>query len=411
VSNGMAIMREPRIRTAKRTMLLMATSLAITASGILLAYLLLHVLPRNGVTMNAVLAENFVGHGTLARGFTAITLVSEGALLFVAAQAGFVDGPRVMANMALDQWMPHRMAALSEQLTMRNGVYLMAAAAAVLLIYTGGSVDALVVMYSINVFITFTLSNAAMIRHAFHTRQPRWRRAALVHGLAATVCAMILVVTVVEKFTEGGWVTTVITAALVALCFAIRSHYRAVGARVSQLSGELALDAASPVCPPPPDGLDPDKPTAVVLAGGYGGLGLHTLLQIPRVFPGQFQQVVFVAAGVIDAGAFKGKDELDTLRDNIERDLGRYVAFARAQLGWSAESDSAIGTEAVTELDRLCREVALRFPRSVFFAGKLIFQRDSWYQRLLHNETAAAVERRLQFAGLPMIVMPVRMFH
>ena len=68
----------------------------------------------------------------------------------------------------------------------------------------------------------------------------------------------------------------------------------------------------------------------------------------------------------------------------------------------------AIGTEAVTELDRLCREVALRFPRSVFFAGKLIFQRDSWYQRLLHNETAAAVERRLQFAGLPMIVMPIR---
>lgn len=149
----------------------------------------------------------------------------------------------------------------------------------------------------------------------------------------------------------------------------------------------------------------------MVLAGGYGGLGLHALLQIPRVFPGQFHQVVFIAAGVIDAGAFKGKDEIDRMRDNIEADLARYIAFARNHLGWSAESDSAIGTEAVTELDRLCREVALRFPRSVFFAGKLIFQRDSWYQRLLHNETAAAVERRLQFAGLPMIVMPIRMFH
>jgi amino acid transporter len=411
VSNGMAIMREPRIRTAKRTMLLMATSLAITASGILLAYLLLHVLPRNGKTMNAVLAENFVGDGTLASAFVAITLVSEGALLFVAAQAGFVDGPRVMANMALDQWMPHWMAALSEQLTMKNGVYLMAGAAAVLLLYTGGSVDALVVMYSINVFITFTLSNVAMIRHAFHTRQPRWGRAALVHGLAATVCGMILVVTVVEKFTEGGWVTTLITAALVTLCFLIRSHYRAVGAKVARLSNELELDAPPPVDLAAPEELDPELPTAVVLAGGYGGLGLHTLLQIPRVFPGQFRQIVFVAAGVIDAGAFKGKDEIDRLRDNIDRDLARYVAFARTHLGWAAESDSAIGTEAVAELDRLCREVALRFPRSVFFAGKLIFQRDSWYQRLLHNETAAAVERRLQFAGLPMIVMPVRMFH
>ena len=97
-------------------------------------------------------------------------MVSEGALLFVAAQAGFVDGPRVMSNMALDQWMPHRMAALSEQLTMHNGVYLMAAPPRSLLLYTGGSVDALVVMYSINVFITFTLSNVAMIRHAFHAQ-------------------------------------------------------------------------------------------------------------------------------------------------------------------------------------------------------------------------------------------------
>jgi len=78
-------------------------------------------------------------------------------------------------------------------------------------------------------------------------------------------------------------------------------------------------------------------------------------------------------------------------------------------MGWAAEHDHAIGTEAVAELDHLCREVALRFPRSVFFAGKLIFREESWYQRFLHNETAAAVERRLQFAGLTMIVMPVRM--
>jgi len=118
--------------------------------------------------------------------------------------------------------------------------------------------------------------------------------------------------------------------------------------------------------------------------------------------------VVFVAAGVIDAGVFKGKDEVVALQRELEGDLAKYEAFARAQMGWAAESDLAIGTEAVSELDRLCREIALRYPRSVFFAGKLIFERERWYQRLLHNETAAAVERRLQFAGLPMIVMPIR---
>ena len=148
-----------------------------------------------------------------------------------------------------------------------------------------------------------------------------------------------------------------------------------------------------------------------MLAGGFGGLGLHTLLQIPRTFPGQFHQVVFVSVGVIDAGVFKGKEEIDAMGAKLEEDLDRYVAFARTHMGWAADHDHAIGTEAVAELDHLCREVALRFPRSVFFAGKLIFQEESWYQRVLHNETAAAVERRLQFAGLPMIVMPIRMFH
>ncbi len=185
----------------------------------------------------------------------------------------------------------------------------------------------------------------------------------------------------------------------------------AVITAVSQLSKELVLDEVPAIQPAPPEELDPTKPTAVVLAGGFGGLGLHTLLQIPRIFPGQFEQVVFVAAGVIDAGVFKGKDEVDAMRAKIEGDLDKYVAYARVQLGWAADSDSAIGTEAVAELDHLCREVALRFPRSVFFAGKLIFQEESWYQRILHNETGTAVERRLQFAGLPMIVLPIRVFH
>ncbi|HVE42146.1 MAG TPA: amino acid permease, partial [Planctomycetota bacterium] len=99
VSNGLAIMREPRVRTAKRTMLYMGTSLAFTASGLLFCYLLWHVEPVDGKTMNAVLTERFVQVVPLGTAFVFLTLVSEGALLVVAAQAGFVDGPRVLANM------------------------------------------------------------------------------------------------------------------------------------------------------------------------------------------------------------------------------------------------------------------------------------------------------------------------
>jgi len=418
VSNGLAIMREPRVRTGKRTMVMMATSLALTAGGILIAYLLLDVgkasAAREGQTMNAVLADLFAGHWTIAgvavgKAFVILTLVSEGALLFVAAQAGFLDGPRVMSNMALDQWLPSRFAALSEQLTMRNGVYLMGGAAAAVLVYTDGSVHLLVVMYSINVFLTFSMSNLAMMRHWWHVRKAEpWKQHMFVHGLGLAVCAAILAITLVEKFTKGGWVTLLITTGVVGLCIWVREHYRLVQRKVQRLGSELSPDAI-PAVEDPPGEMDPARPTAVVLAGGFGGLGLHTVLQIPRVFPMQFEQVVFISVGVLDAGTFKGRDEVKALEARTEGELAKYVDFARTRMGWAADCDARIGTEAVAELEGLCREVHLRFPRSVFFAGKLIFREERWWQRILHNETAHAVQRRLEFDGLTMVVLPIRM--
>src|SRR5207245_5289000 len=170
VSNGLQIMREPRAETGKRTMTYMAVSLALTASGILIGYLLLRVAPAAGKTMNALLAEAVfggwrIGGASLGYWLVLVTLVSEGLLLFVAAQAGFIDGPRVMANMAVDSYFPHRFAALSERLTMENGVVLMGGAALATLIYTRGRVETLVIMYSINVFLTFSLSQLGMIRY------------------------------------------------------------------------------------------------------------------------------------------------------------------------------------------------------------------------------------------------------
>ena len=94
-----------------------------------------------------------------------MTLLSEGTLLFVAAQAGFIDGPRVLGYMAHDSWMPRWFANLSERLATHNGIMLMGVAALSALWYTGGSVNLLVLFYSINVFITFSLSMIGMWRH------------------------------------------------------------------------------------------------------------------------------------------------------------------------------------------------------------------------------------------------------
>src|SRR5207244_2203816 len=148
VSNGVQIMREPKVRTAKRTMVLMSVSLALTAGSVILCYLLTRSMPEKDKTMNAVLLQNVAGDWAISgihvgSAFVLVSLVSEAGLLFIAAQAGFVDGPRVMANMAVDSWLPRRFAALSDRLSMQNGVMIMGGASIAALLYTHGNITAL----------------------------------------------------------------------------------------------------------------------------------------------------------------------------------------------------------------------------------------------------------------------------
>lgn len=410
VSNGLPIMREPKVLTGKRTMLYMGTSLAVTASGLLLCYLLWQVEPVPGKTMNAVLVGRLSAGLPLAGALVSLTLFSEAMLLVVAAQAGFIDGPRVLATMAVDSWVPHRFAALSERLTTRNGILLMGAAGLVALLYTAGSVSRLVVMYSINVFITFSLSMIAMLRlwGGRPRSYPRRRRRLALFGAGAVLCLTILSVTVAEKFAEGGWVTVTLTGALLIGCVVVRRHYRAVRARVDELYRELgdlplAGDARSGERRPVP----PGEPVAAILVETYGGVGIHTTLNVLRAFPDHFRGLVFLSVGVVDSGQFKGEGAVDDLRARTEEMLGRYVALANG-LGVPADSRMSLGTDVVDEAERLCLAMAAELPRTTFFAGKLIFQRERWWQRLLHNETALALQKRLQWAGRTMVTMPIR---
>jgi K+ transporter len=340
--------------------------------------------------------------------FWVVTLFSEGALLVVAAQAGFIDGPRVLANMAVDSWVPHRFAALSERLTTQNGIVLMGTAALAALLYTRGEVSHLIVMYSINVFLTFSLSMFAMLRH-WAAARGRPKRAARVTLFAAgfALCVTILVITVLEKFAEGGWVTVMVTALLIGLCLRIRRHYRRSSARMEELYRQLGdlPHTVKPGAEPPQ--VDRAAPTAVMLVASYGGIGIHTLLNIFRAFPGHFRNVVFVSVGLVDSGEFKGEHAVAQLETRTQEMLGRYVLLAQG-LGVAATSRMAIGTEVVETAEQLCLEVAREFPRSTFFAGKMIFQREAWYQGILHNETAFAIQKRLQWAGKTMVTMPVR---
>ena len=408
VSNGIQIMREPRIATGKRTMVYMATSLAITAGAILLIYLLLGVHEQTGKTLNAVMVEKL----NFGPWFVVLVLASEAALLFVAAQTGFIDGPRVMANMANDRWLPHRFASLSDRLTMHYGIMLIGAASIATLFYTGGNIDALVTMYSINVFLTFSLTEIGMVKFWITERKthPEWKKSLPVHLTGLVLCLSILTIVVIEKFQEGAWMTVVVTSALILLCVIIRRHYRLVNKKLRSLSDILeGLPAeSSPVVPERK--LESNKPTAILLVESYNGLGIHSLLNIVKQFPGYFKQMVFVSVAVLDTGNFKGSGEVERLEENTKRELDHYVKLA-TNLGIPSTARMSVGTEAVEEAEKICLELSHEFKQSVFFAAKLVFQKQKWYQRILHSETAYAIQNRLQFQGLSMVVLPVRVWN
>lgn len=406
VSNGVQILREPRVATAKRTMFYMAISLAFTAGGILVNYVLNEVQPVPHQTLNATLVHSIVDSWPMGQAFFFMTMVSAGMLLIVAAQAGFLDGPRVMSNMAIDNWLPHRFKNLSERLVIKDGILLIGLAALATIIYTGASVRILVVMYSINVFLTFSLSQFGMVKHWVQsTHEPGWRRKLLINVLGFILTFGILIVTAIIKFEEGGWVTLLITGTFVAFCLWVHNQYQKTKKALSHLD-EILSNIPFPEMEEVPQ-KKPNQPAAVLMVAGYNGLGIHSILALQRAFPGHFKNLVFVSVGVIDTDRFKGVSEIDNLKKSIQADLDKYVTLAN-KMGFYAESKMTLETNTIEGLEVLCEEVNRQWSKKMFFAGQLVFENETFWNRMLHSQTAFLIQRKLIFKGMESMVLPIR---
>jgi amino acid transporter len=414
VANGVNTLAEPRVKTGKRTMLYMSLSLAFTAAGILFCYMLWHTQAVEGKTLNAVLIEQVFGGWRLAGieisgMIVSVTLWSEALLLLIAAQAGFIAGPTVLSNMAVDSWLPHRFANLSSRLVRQNGILFMGVFALAILWFTKGSVTLLVVLYSINVFITFSLCQLSMCVHWWRVKREQrdWLWRFTINGVGLVLTSFILVVTTVIKFGQGGWATLIITGALIAVCYVIKNHYRGTRQALKRLD-DMLIDLPFPETPPTVVKPEPQGPTAVLLVNDYSGLGIHAIFSIRKLFKHQeFKNLVFVSVGRIDSAKFKGVEEIENLKKSIEDGLKRYVDLAK-RMGYSSEYRMSLGTDLPTEVARLCEHLADDYVEPVFFAAKLIFARENWLNRLLHNQTSLDLQRRLLFQGQNMIVLPIR---
>jgi len=413
VSNNINRLAEPRVRTGKLTMFYMALSLAFTAGGIILLYLLWDTKPVEGQTLNAVVFQSIIisfdGGSEWANHFAlAVVLALEAGLLLVAANTGFLGGPAVMANMAADSWVPRQFRQLSSRLVTQNGISLMGLAALAILMWTGGSVDLLVVLYSINVFLTFSMSILGLCVHWWRNRQSleHWRRRFVLSISGLVVTSGILLVTVIEKFGEGGWVTLLITGMVIGICLLIRMHYDEVREQLRKID-ELFVAVPTWDDKAPAPQIDPSQPTAVFLVGKNLGVGMHTLLWVQRLFPRHFKNFIFVAAGEVDAQSYVAKETMSELQQKISNSLKYYTGFCHSH-GLAAATYQVFGCDPVDELTHLTEKVAQQFPNCVFFASKLIFQHDNFLTRMLHNQTALTMQNRLHLRGMQMVILPMK---
>jgi hypothetical protein len=413
VSNNVQSLAEPRVQTGKWTMFYMALSLSFTAGGIIVLYLLWDARPTpgstlNAVTFNAILETFHWENPALNDGALWLVLALEAGLLFVAANTGFLGGPAVLANMAADSWVPHQYRYLSTRLVTQNGILLMGLAALGILVVTWGRVSLLVVLYSINVFLTFSLSLLGLSSYWWRVRRQdkRWPHRLGLSLLGLTVTAGILAVTLFEKFAEGGWMTVLITGIVVGFCLINHAHYMAVQRKLRAADETLVQLNGSKT--PNPLRLDPSQPTAVFVVGSCRWGGVYALDWVQREFPDHFKNVVFMTVRTVDAQSYRAAEDIERVRHKANAALTYFIDLCRSK-GLAAKAYLAFGTDPIEELTRLAEEVSRDFPHSIFFTSKLIFDRDNWYIRQLHSEAALTLLRRLHLRNLPMVILPMRL--
>lgn len=413
ISNNVNLLAEPRIKTGRLTMLYVALTLAFTAGGLVLLYSLWQVHPVAGQTLNAtvfgeILPRLGVGQEG-ARALLTLTLGLEAAILLVAANSILIFAPSLLANMASDSWLPHQFRNLSLRLVRQNGILFVGIFALAILYATRGDLAVLVVFYSINVFLSLGLAKAGLLKYWWDQRnsKPSWLPRMLVAALGFFIAGTILFVTLTERFSEGGWATIALTLVVVAGCVRVRGHYQWVSERRRQMDLQFALteeelDSSRPVA------RYANSPTAILLTTDHWGPTTHTLLWVQRLFAGHFRNILFLGVVEFDSRAIGAAETLPRRTARLEAAMRQLEAFC-AKCGLHASHAIGYGTDPVLELERLIREATTKTADCVCFANKLILPPRRRLAEWLHNQTALGLQRRLHAAGIPLMVLPIRL--
>jgi len=227
IANGVPSFRRPETRNAVITLVLMGTIFSVIFLGLTYLATKIGIQPdqHEFETVNSMITRSVVGG---ASPYYLFVQVSTAIILLLAANTGFTGFPRLASVLANDRFMPRHFADVGSRLAFNTGIASLAVLAGLILAAFGGSVNALVPLYTIGVFLAFTLSQSGLVRRWWRLRNPGWRLSMAINSFGAAVTGTVLVVVAVTKFEHGAWMVLILIPLLVALLYGINRHYQTV---------------------------------------------------------------------------------------------------------------------------------------------------------------------------------------
>jgi amino acid transporter len=235
ISNGVPAFQKPEADNAGKTLVVMATLLGVMFLGISFLARALNIVPVEHESVVSQIGRQVFGTGPLYLALQAATAL----ILVLAANTAFADFPRLSSILARDGYAPRQLANLGDRLVFSNGIAALAVLAAALVIIFGGHTHGLIPLYAVGVFLSFTLSQAGMVRHWLKTHERGWRTKAAINGLGAVATGVVLCVVVESKFTQGAWIIVLLIPALVVMFRSVHQHYIDMREQISLHEGDV----------------------------------------------------------------------------------------------------------------------------------------------------------------------------
>jgi amino acid transporter len=366
ISNGVPAFKPPESRNASRTLIVMGVILAVAFFGISLLAHRLAPTASEHETILSILGKGVFGDGSL---MYLVLQFSTFAILILAANTAFSGFPLLSQLIARDGFLPRQLANRGDRLVFSNGIFVLAGAAAVLVVAFGGETTALIPLYAVGVFTGFTLSQAGMVVRHRRLRQKGWRLSAVINGLGAIATGLVLTVVVVSKFTIGAWIPAVIIPALVVLLRGIHSHYEHVRSTLEAPPGYHARRHTH---------------TVVVLIGSVHKASLAALTYARSLAPDRLV-AVSVVSDAEQAQHIQEEWDLHDLPVPLTILASPYRELTGPVLDYLDDLDAQYDNDIITVI----------LPEFVL---------TRWWEQLLHNQSALLLKARLLFRSNTVVV-------